>query len=109
MSLREYKKARAASRGAGGGSGGAGDCRSPMSGYEMYRLSLLKHLVGAEYADASSDDLSSDWEEPDDAGHKVKKVHIASLPRYARPFSAIAVAQSLDVESHFFLYSRSVP
>lgn len=72
MSLREYK-ARLAARVAGGNNG-AGDRSSLMSGYEMYRHSLLKHLVGAEYADASSDDLSSDWEEPDELKGKVKKV-----------------------------------
>lgn len=79
MSLREYKKALAASRKSSSG----GDRLSPMSGYEMYRLSLLKQLAGAEYADASSDDLSSDWEEPDD-GRKVKKVHV--LPPTRVPF-----------------------
>lgn len=68
MSLRDYKKALAASRKNSSG----GDRTTPMTGYEMYRLSLLKQLAGAEYADASSDDLSSDWEEPDDA-HKAKK------------------------------------
>ncbi|KAL1416593.1 hypothetical protein MTO96_027812 [Rhipicephalus appendiculatus] len=71
MSLRDYKKALAASRKNSSG----GERTAPMTGYEMYRLSLLKQLAGAEYADASSDDLSSDWEEPDD-GHKAKKVHV---------------------------------
>ncbi|KAH6926853.1 hypothetical protein HPB50_022579 [Hyalomma asiaticum] len=77
MSLREYKKALAASRKSSSG----GERTTPMTGYEMYRLSLLKQLAGAEYADASSDDLSSDWEEPDDA-HKVKK---SFLSRRAAP------------------------
>ncbi|CAN8008748.1 unnamed protein product, partial [Ixodes pacificus] len=45
-----------------------------LSGYEMYRLSLLKHLGETEYADASSDDLSSDWDEPEEMRNKAKKI-----------------------------------
>ncbi|KAL3216205.1 hypothetical protein MRX96_006403 [Rhipicephalus microplus] len=79
MSLRDYKKALAASRKNSSG----GERTAPMTGYEMYRLSLLKQLAGAEYADASSDDLSSDWEEPDD-GRKAKKVHVPPSFKDAR-------------------------
>lgn len=48
-----------------------------LSGYEMYRLSLLKHLGETEYADASSDDLSSDWDEPEEMRNKAKKIPVS--------------------------------
>lgn len=56
-----------------------------LSGYEMYRLSLLKHLSRAEYADASSDDLSSDWEDRDDAAGRVKKAVSSAVGRSLAP------------------------
>ncbi|XP_064484861.1 inositol-trisphosphate 3-kinase A-like isoform X2 [Ornithodoros turicata] len=48
-------------------------CNGGTNGYDKYRVSLLKHLCGAEYADTSSDDLSSDWDEREDGDEEEEK------------------------------------